>query len=186
MVRQANHWAMGYGDVCLSSLWASYNVIKQNASVVLSSATWYFFVLWATPNGKLLAGLGKSQDISEYTEHWSKKRPKLPASRKQIKHVWCTISIIYFLIRLYTLYKEQQPFKRQGLLKVYWRTKQGGERGRKNPVASKQTHNQPNKQTNTCTNHWFMYLEALFSFSFQSLAFCTISRNIENITSNTI
>ena len=69
MVRQANHWAMGYGDVCLSSLWASYNVIKQNASVVLSSATWYFFVLWATPNGKLLVGLGKSQDISEYTEH---------------------------------------------------------------------------------------------------------------------
>ena len=26
MVRQAKHWAMGYGDVCLSSPWASNNV----------------------------------------------------------------------------------------------------------------------------------------------------------------
>ena len=74
----------------------------------------------------------------------------------------------------------------QALLKAYWMRKGVGERGKKNPVASKQTHNQPNKQTNTCTNHWFMYLKTLFSFSFQSLAFCTIPRNIENITSNTI
>ena len=38
-----------------------------------------------------LAGLGKSQDISEYTEHWSKQHPKSHASRKHIKQVLRTI-----------------------------------------------------------------------------------------------
>ena len=57
---------MDYGDVCLSSLWVSYNV-NRTRLLNLSSAT-YFFVSWATPNGKLLAGLGKSQDITLNTD----------------------------------------------------------------------------------------------------------------------